>query len=1044
MGFYGNISNSAKTNMSFDKIYPNRKTMEENMTSDGVYVGRFVLIEYDDATTVWRQAFTNNYDSINLPSTILYSDNACSVPYSVSADVVGESYGLQYGDIVFIVNETTGYYDYYECIGKTEPEGYALFTFLKVSDQIAHDNSYIVNYNIDRKYYANNIGRGWDSTVWQKVYDNGVEKYAMIAELNSVVPTFSLEADPPTTTPIPPHFDSNSNNMYYNLHWQPTWGLRIKSSKKYETPLIDANGNQLTQTTSSTHDVGSTAYQKIGTIPSDIDMKWSKTALKPDGYLANSWFKLDENNQGKGTWVENPDEATALPAAIYFNKDGFDPKKISYSPGFDPDKFVYTANNTNNANNTVTDMIVMEPTGRSGLIYQSHNNLDYNSSEDIQEFSVMLPTIGNVIAKAWDMIYCDSSQAVERKDKDGNTYYERKVEYSWSDGNDPQRSGARLFTIADNGIPEYNQRGANSIAGCINSVHDLMGMIIVHNGENMPDVNNADENKIYYVQGDEEGYRQGYYRKKRSFEWDTNNLNSFEEIKLQAYDKNKAYYFKEGVNYTKAKNEKDQRKYYYFEDFEKDFVSVNLDGAFESNKYYYKDSSTGYIKYILYKGLEPQPNVQYYEVNTKEVIYQRFYIPRTYFFNNSNNEFEVDNNDHPTQGRIYYTRDIVQDEETLDFKYTYKRINEELHKFDPTEDPLFTLENETYVQLRTAPEEVIPLYRLEVSSDNTNFYAKNTYYIQDAQGNLIYCGDKEYDERADYYKMVKLPVEVPYKFYQANKYYYQSSPNNYVIDKNANITQDRIYYTQGYIYVKEDTLGIIPSGSIWHGDRDNPPSNIILAVKRDKYIMEPLPEFASVLNTLNGLILKMNTMLEFGDESIRDTETAQGCINVLKDIIFKFESLNPGDLMIVDNYGRMYGAPVNNDQWVKFNVTNTLTDSSISFSHSSSGVSKGSYGESSAKSVTFGNSFNIPSYTVDEAGHITASNNIAITIPDPSGVVLKNYSLDLNSPPEGGVNNSDTINQAFAKLQAQIAALTDEIISLQEQVLILSEVAGKE
>jgi hypothetical protein len=49
MGFYGNITNTAKTQFSFDKIYPNRKAMELGTSSspDGVYVGRFVLIEYD-------------------------------------------------------------------------------------------------------------------------------------------------------------------------------------------------------------------------------------------------------------------------------------------------------------------------------------------------------------------------------------------------------------------------------------------------------------------------------------------------------------------------------------------------------------------------------------------------------------------------------------------------------------------------------------------------------------------------------------------------------------------------------------------------------------------------------------------------------------------------------------------------------------------------------------------------------------------------------------------------------------------------------------
>ena len=46
MGFYGNLSNSARTQLHFDRIYPNRKEMEDNISSDGVFVGRYVLVEY--------------------------------------------------------------------------------------------------------------------------------------------------------------------------------------------------------------------------------------------------------------------------------------------------------------------------------------------------------------------------------------------------------------------------------------------------------------------------------------------------------------------------------------------------------------------------------------------------------------------------------------------------------------------------------------------------------------------------------------------------------------------------------------------------------------------------------------------------------------------------------------------------------------------------------------------------------------------------------------------------------------------------------------
>jgi hypothetical protein len=53
----------------------------------------------------------------------------------------------------------------------------------------------------------------------------------MVAELNGVVPTLALSSDAPSLNPIAPHFDEVSNNTYYELHWQPQWGMRIKSAR---------------------------------------------------------------------------------------------------------------------------------------------------------------------------------------------------------------------------------------------------------------------------------------------------------------------------------------------------------------------------------------------------------------------------------------------------------------------------------------------------------------------------------------------------------------------------------------------------------------------------------------------------------------------------------------------------------------------------------------------------------------------------------------------------------------------------------------------
>jgi hypothetical protein len=53
MGFYGNITNVNNTTFAFDKIYPNRKEMDENCVNDGIFIGRYVLVEYDTNTNTF-------------------------------------------------------------------------------------------------------------------------------------------------------------------------------------------------------------------------------------------------------------------------------------------------------------------------------------------------------------------------------------------------------------------------------------------------------------------------------------------------------------------------------------------------------------------------------------------------------------------------------------------------------------------------------------------------------------------------------------------------------------------------------------------------------------------------------------------------------------------------------------------------------------------------------------------------------------------------------------------------------------------------------
>ena len=352
MGFYGNITNTNKTQFTFDRTYPNRKTMEARLATDEIYLGRYVLIEYDmnnnNTLDTYLKCYVkkNNrneeefYTSPNFEADtrIRWSqpnNEADSYPTpSVQGTVTS-------GQLVYVEKDTTPDDKnstlstvFYQCTNIKEITANGEFaTFRAIAPS---ETPYTSNYNIDTAMYG--AGRGYDSTVWQKVYSQNTEKYVMIAELNSVVPTFDLAVDAPTMTPITPHFDEYSTNVYYKLHWQPQWGLRV-------------------------------ARQGSG-MNSDETAFWTSSTYDPI--------------TDKMTTTNIPD----VPAAINYNKPAFEPYQTTYKH--------------DNSDNYFTIL----PTGVSGQLYNAHNGTgEYIQQVDIQEMRINLPAIGNMVSDAWDIIH---------------------------------------------------------------------------------------------------------------------------------------------------------------------------------------------------------------------------------------------------------------------------------------------------------------------------------------------------------------------------------------------------------------------------------------------------------------------------------------------------------------------------------------------------------------------------------------------------------------------------------------------------------------
>ena len=213
MGFYGNIANSVKTSLTFDKKYSSRYDMDQNVANDGVYAGRYVLVEYG---LNWQNNYNNEIDYIGEAYVyygVLYKDST----YANRVDTTKNKYFKA-------INDNGSFWIYLSNFGKFE----------KISPSIPYGNSiedyYITNFNIDKKVYGKISG--YDSTVWTKVYDkDGNPSYVMVAELNSITPVFNLYVDQhgEKGKQLSPYFDEDSSNLSYNLHVTPNWDIQMGS-----------------------------------------------------------------------------------------------------------------------------------------------------------------------------------------------------------------------------------------------------------------------------------------------------------------------------------------------------------------------------------------------------------------------------------------------------------------------------------------------------------------------------------------------------------------------------------------------------------------------------------------------------------------------------------------------------------------------------------------------------------------------------------------------------------------------------------------------
>lgn len=1031
MSFYGKVVNLDRAQFNFDKIYSSRYEMDHNIKTDGIYVNRLVLVEYDS------EGSDDSFKSCYLaPDGKLYAsfkqkegasiqevlDGAVEFPAAYKLEVVSSStVSLNYcqvrqGDVVRVpatVIDKNGKiierFNYNTLASSHEPidigtlngsvtlyyqaklvNGQSEFTILTSAN-----SAYVRNYALDTSIYGK--GRGWDSTVWQKVYKDNKEQYIMIAELNSTMPALGISTDAPSIVPTAPHFDTDSTNKFYQLHWQPSWGLRVKGAEQFTGPVLDENGNKSELFTSST-----ILTNDVKDYPSDEETSWSQIKMDTENNTSQKQYFNIETKQWQNA-------ESKIPAAIYYNKAGFDPELISY------------------ANENIIDKISVEPTGYSGHLYNQHDGTNRLAvSEDTQEISIMLPSLGNTLAHVWDLVYGSEEQ---------NGSLNRNLNINWDN-----KDGLRLVNINPEGNGyTYDTDKVNTLAGCINSVHDLMGMIIVANNDNhvdLQDFNNIDLDKIYYQ-------NQKYYRIRN-----TDLVKRYKEGLLTTvvsidgkYDfkPNRNYYIVYLEDGSNAQFDKDQATYInqHFKVGQKwnteiidvidgiilasDIIDVkisdqtSLSYVFEPDKkYYIVDAGTSGLtigsawpisdtkarqgiqlaanvaevvevsRYNMIAGIQYQisaledindllekyvigdiwtegdkvvPGVtlsQYVAATDQKLYYDMqdgvdYYIAKEIGSGTSLTEEKIQELQ-TKYGSIYENHEVwpygaefidgivlgYYEEGSTELTLigsSYKRewifrdgviyqitqvensagmSNEDYEEFKKQYQvgQVWDTTNKTYIEgLTLATPPINALNRNEyILEENINYQVVGydlTGLSADEQTSL----KANYPLGKTWTSIVAVPGLLIGESRAATKemYYYEfiDGVNYYIEGIDDSKTYDQIY-----------TIG-----QKWNTDYKTVVDGLSIIGQQMGYEFSELVGFSDGLNTIHGLILKLNSLLEIDNETSRDNKTVQGCINLMNDILNTFDILTPKSLLTVDQFGKIISAKINTDQTNSINFT---------------------------------------------------------------------------------------------------------------------------
>lgn len=786
--------------------------------------------------------------------------------------------------------------------------------FILISyDQTGNDNNeYENNYLIDKNYYENNFDiRGYDSTIWEKVYKNGNGYFVFVARIKGAMPAIEVVSNLPSNNAESAYFEATDQETIYRLHVPSQWGFRIK-----EATNQDLSDEQLIQTYYT--------YDENNNITDIINRSISaEIYFNKDGF-SKGIRHYDNNNEN--IIIIAP---TGESGKVYYNDETIDTYELAvHLPIFgniisDFYDMFYSVNR--NLDTTWYE-------GDSSFIETGDSQLN-GKTRDLNTVAGLINTfqdrLGQNIITLNNPISNDQAAILDPKFiyKVNDTYYKIGYDYDYSivpeysligtlteDQYEPNKYyiyNNNDYSLATSSYSNYSadqeffHKNINYIATTLNENEYAPNTYYIKNNNAY---NIATENYSYYPNG------QVFYKKDIS-------PFKFEEVQLIGYQKN-TYYYRSGSNYLLDTHE-DTPLYKtqpYYNITNENLQSYTFTSAYIPGQHYIKDNE----QYKLSHDIIPDPLTTYYNIsstqlsNGSRILYQ----PGKYYWYESYDEFgqpignpRPDYEDTVTSGRIYWMIPL-SDEPTYVYTngqvvvgYTLNVENKvRVNLFSPNQplSSIYIYNNETYIPaIQIEDLSVAYQYYSLTITELTNYFIANMYYRPDIYNNYYLQSSWSGDPNMVYYKLVNLnPLTIP--FYESDTYYYFNG-NIYVIDTSVSLVNAHLpYYKGSALYVYEDFTQRWPFGFEWQEQAVFVPASVQLATRTAIKKPYELQGINNGMSSINGTILEMSQLISADNYSTRDKNTVTGVINTVNDLLYSIkDNLIPGRILYVNDFGQI-------------------------------------------------------------------------------------------------------------------------------------------